>query len=117
MNNTNFVLVFIIIAFFAYRFYRFLSVKKKIPLLLKEGAIIVDVRSVAEFKSRCNPQSLNIPLDRISTDFSKLDKNKMIILCCASGARSSAALGILKKKGFNHIMNAGPWTNTLIQGA
>ena len=42
-----------------------------------------------------------------------LDRSKTIILCCASGTRSAAAMGILKKHGFENLLNAGPWTNTL----
>ncbi|MBP9680539.1 MAG: rhodanese-like domain-containing protein [Bacteriovorax sp.] len=114
MNNINYILVIVLIVFFSYRFYRFYSVKKKIPDLLSKGAIIVDVRSAGEFLGHSNPQSRNIPLDRLSEECSKLDKEKMIILCCASGARSAAAMGILKQKGFIHVMNAGPWTNTKV---
>ena len=41
----------------------------------------------------------------------ELDKNKPIVVCCASGARSEAALRILKQNGFAEVINAGPWTN------
>lgn len=102
-----------LIAFFAYRFYKFYSIKKMLPKLVEEGAIIVDVRSSTEFKSAANPKSINIPLDQINSGSKKLDKNKTIVVCCASGTRSGMALGILKKNGFKKVVNAGPWTNTM----
>ena len=112
--NFNLILLCVLIGFFGFKIYHSFSIKKKIPLLLKEGAIIVDVRTVGEYKGQANPESINIPLDRLSEECSKLDKNKTIILCCASGARSAAGLGILKKKGFQHLVNAGPWKNTIV---
>lgn len=83
-----------------------------IPELLKAGAIIVDVRSEAEFQSSHNPNSINIPLDRLNSDFHKIDKNKKVILCCASGSRSGIGLRILRSKGFE-VYNGGSWRQTL----
>jgi rhodanese-related sulfurtransferase len=103
----------VVVLFFGYRFYRFKMVKNKLPTLLKEGAILVDVRSMREFMGAHNPKSINIPIDELEKESQKLDKNKMIILCCASGTRSQMAVSILKKKGFQNVMNAGSWSNTL----
>ena len=103
----------LILGFFGYRFYRFKKIKKDIPELLKNGAILIDVRSKGEFASGHHPQSINIPLDSLNGESAKLDKTKTILLCCASGTRSGMAVGILKKNGFSHVLNAGPWTNTL----
>ena len=109
----QYLLPLIIIGFFAYRFYRFKKVKAEIPTLIQNGAILVDVRSPAEFASGHNPISINIPLDKLNDESKKLDKSKTILLCCASGTRSGMAVGILKKNGFSAVMNAGPWSNTL----
>lgn len=103
----------IIIGFFGHRFYRFKKIKKDIPELLKNGAILVDVRTKGEFASGHNPQSINIPIDSLISESAKLDKSKTILLCCASGTRSGMAVGILKKNGFSTVLNAGPWTNTI----
>lgn len=114
MDATNFILPTLIVGFFGYRFYKFYKTKKRLPTLLKEGAIIIDVRSPSEFKAGANPLSINIPLDQLNSESSKLDKTKTIILCCASGTRSGMAVGILKKNGFKHVINGGPWTNTIV---
>jgi phage shock protein E len=99
--------------FVAWRFLKFKKIKSMVPSLINDGAVVVDVRSPAEFRQGSRPGSINIPLDEISSRSSELDKTKTVILCCASGARSGRALGILKGVGFNHVVNAGPWTNTL----
>ncbi len=95
----------IIILFFGYRFYRFYAVKKKLPALLDQGAILIDVRSKGEYSQGHNPKSINIPLDQLNKESKKLDKTKTILLCCASGTRSGMAVGILKKNGFHNVMN------------
>lgn len=112
-NFQEFALPALIVAFFVWRIYRFKKIKKLVPGYLKQGAIIVDVRSNSEFSQGANAISLNIPLSELNSRAKEFDKEKIIILCCASGSRSSVALGILKKNGFKNVVNAGPWTNTI----
>ena len=78
--------------------------------LVKEGAIIVDVRSKGEYAGGHVKNSINIPVDQLSANLSRLkDKNKPIITCCASGMRSSSALTILKNAGYTQVYNGGGW--------
>lgn len=77
--------------------------------LIKDGAIIVDVRSTGEYASGHIKGSMNIPLDQLSGKINKLDKSKPIITCCASGMRSASAKGMLKSKGFTDVHNGGSW--------
>jgi rhodanese-related sulfurtransferase len=100
-------------AYLLVRYLRFKAARGRLPGLAQQGAIFVDVRTPAEFAAGNKPGSLNIPLDELAEKAAKLDKSKPIILSCASGARSGAAVGILKKLGFNNATNAGPWQNTL----
>jgi len=102
-----------IAAYLLFRHFRYKAVKGKLPGLAAEGAVFVDVRSPGEFASGSRPGSLNIPLDQIAKGAAALDKNKPVILCCASGARSGIAAGILRGLGFKNVTNAGPWQNTL----
>ena len=77
--------------------------------LVAEGALIVDVRSPAEFKGGHIKNSINIPLDTIPTQAAALKKhNKTIITCCRSGARSGMAVSALKTAGIT-AHNGGPW--------
>lgn len=80
--------------------------------LVKDGAIIVDVRSTGEFSSGHIVESINIPVDVLASNLNKLkDKNKVIITCCASGMRSAAAKGILKSNGYATVFNGGGWSS------
>ncbi len=78
--------------------------------LVKGGAIIIDVRTKAEFQGGHIKGSLNIPLDTIPNQLSKLNKEKTIITCCASGMRSAQAKSILKANGYTEVYNGGGWT-------
>ena len=81
-----------------------------IGALISNGATIVDVRTPAEFSRGHVKGSVNIPLDKLSGQSSKL-KGKTLILCCASGMRSGSAVSLLKSKGFETVYNGGSWTN------
>ena len=78
--------------------------------LVKQGAVVLDVRSNAEFSGGSIKNSINVPLNEIENHLSKLkDKDKCIICCCASGMRSGVAKGILKSKGYTNVHNGGGW--------
>ena len=100
-----------IVGFMLHRFFKMRRVRAQIPELLKSGAVIVDVRSAAEFSSGHAPQSINIPLDQIGKAKSKLDTEKPVVVCCASGTRSGMAVGMLKAQGFKTVLNAGSWSS------
>ncbi len=77
--------------------------------LVKNGAVIIDVRTKAEYQQGHVKGSMNIPLNNLSNHYSKLKKDKPIITCCASGMRSAQAKNILKANGFNEVYNGGGW--------
>ncbi len=76
--------------------------------LEKQGAMIIDVRSPAEFKGGHIKGSVNIPLPSLQANLSKVPKNKAIITCCASGMRSGSAKSLLKAAGYD-VHNGGGW--------
>jgi phage shock protein E len=78
--------------------------------LVNEGAIIVDVRSKGEFDGGHINGSVNIPVNELGGNLSKLkDKNKPVIVCCASGMRSAAAKKMLQANGYAAVYNGGGW--------
>jgi phage shock protein E len=80
--------------------------------LIKEGAIIIDVRSKGEFDGGHIKGSVNILLDHLNNSLSRLkDKSKPIITCCASGMRSASAKSLLKSNGYLHVYNGGGWNS------
>ncbi|MCX6188348.1 MAG: rhodanese-like domain-containing protein [Bacteroidetes bacterium] len=78
--------------------------------LVKQGAIILDVRTKGEYAGGHIKGSLNISVDALNSNLGKLkDKNKPIITCCASGMRSASAKSILKSNGYTQVHNGGSW--------
>ena len=76
--------------------------------MVKEGAKLVDVRSVAEFDSGHIPGAVNIPLSELGAKAGMLGaKDKPVVLYCASGTRSSMARSVLKARGFTQVFNLG----------
>lgn len=78
--------------------------------LVKDGAIIIDVRSKGEYSVGHILNALNIPVDTLKNNLNQLkDKNKPIITCCASGVRSGVAKKLLTSNGYAHVLNGGNW--------
>jgi rhodanese-related sulfurtransferase len=84
---------------------------KKVNLqeVISKGAVILDVRTKNEYQSGHLRNSINIPVDNLSQNLKKLNRNKPVITCCASGSRSSYARRILKSNGFEEVYNGGSW--------
>ncbi len=79
--------------------------------LLERGAVIVDVRTPAEFNSGHIKGAINLPLQTLTSNMGKLKKDKPVITCCASGMRSGSAKSILLSNGFKEVQNGGGWTS------
>jgi phage shock protein E len=85
--------------------------RKRMPALLKDGAMVIDVRSPGEFSTGNAVGSRNIPLGDLEQGTKDLDRDRWIIVCCASGTRSGMARRWLLKHGFRHVLNGGSWRN------
>jgi rhodanese-related sulfurtransferase len=77
--------------------------------VVSRGAVIMDVRTKREFQDGHIKSSVNIPLNNLKDQLSKLNKNKPVITCCASGSRSAVAKRILISAGFSEVHNGGSW--------
>ena len=81
---------------------------------IEAGAVIIDVRTPHEFDQGKIPGSINIPVDRISTQIDRIQKmNKPVILCCASGMRAGIAKSTLKRADIKDVYNGGGWQSLL----
>ena len=79
--------------------------------LMQQGAVIVDVRTSAEFSNSHISGAKNIPLQVLNGKIANLKKEgKPIITCCASGMRSGSATSLLKSNGIQSI-NGGAWNS------
>jgi len=78
---------------------------------LKNGAMVIDVRSPAEFEAGHLMQAHNMPLDRIEMVASSTvrDKNKSLLLHCSTGVRSGMAKKKLESLGFKNVFNLGSY--------
>ena len=76
---------------------------------LKRGALVVDVRTVEEFKAKSLTNVINIPLDEVKTKFPIIVTNKsdVVLLHCRSGRRSGIAVGQLQTLGYTNVFNIG----------
>jgi len=77
--------------------------------ILAGGATLVDVRTREEYAGGHIPGSINIPLNNLESNLSKIPKNKAVITCCASGMRSGSAKSLLASKGYKEVYNGGGW--------
>ena len=78
--------------------------------LVKDGAVILDVRTPGEYASGHIKGSINIPVDQLRNNLGKLkSKQTPIITCCASGMRSASAKSILASAGYEKVFNGGGW--------
>jgi len=84
---------------------------KHIQAYIDKNAIVLDVRTDAEYNEGHVENSLHIVLDTLEEEIEELKAlNKPIITCCRSGARSERAKDILVEHGIDAI-NGGPWQN------
>ena len=70
-------------------------------------ALLIDVRSPAEFASGFVEGAINLPLDRFVQAYETVapDKSRQIILYCQSGARSGQAVQFLAQQGYSKVVN------------
>ena len=80
--------------------------------LLKQGALVIDVRNPGEFNSGHVPGALNIPLGDLSSELPRCvpDRNKVLLLHCLSGARSGIARQQLRRMGYLNSFNMGSYS-------
>jgi len=80
-----------------------------IPGLIKDGAVVIDTRTVGEFSQGHVEGALNIPYNAIAAKIGAHteDKSRQIIVYCHSGARSGAAKRALVHAGYTNVVNGG----------
>lgn len=76
-------------------------------LINHEEAVVLDVRSMAEFKDGHIVNAVNIPLNGLGNNVKQLEKhrNRPIVIVCRSGSRSGTACSQLRKHGFENVKN------------
>ena len=83
--------------------------KREVERFLKNGAIILDVRTLKEYQTNHIEGSTHIPLNDLKNNVEALKAlNKPFVVCCESGVRSAKAAKFLN---LNNIQatNGGGW--------
>lgn len=81
--------------------------------LIKEGAILIDVRTLTEYNTKHIENAISIPLNEIDKNIKEQipNKNTKIILYCQSGKRSEEAQNKLINLGYKQVYNLGSINN------
>jgi phage shock protein E len=80
------------------------AIKEKI----QQGAVVIDVRTPAEFSAGHYPAAKNIPLQDLGGRVGELgDRKRAIVVYCASGIRSAQAAKLLTAAHFADVTDAG----------
>lgn len=87
------------------------SEKVDLKDVIAEGAFLVDVRTPAEFAAGHVKGSVNIPLDKVTSQLTKFANKNNIVVFCKSGGRSTMAKAILNNAGFKNVVNGKTWEN------
>ena len=81
--------------------------KDEINQYIKQGAVLVDVRSPQEYREGHLDGAILIPDYQIRRTVTRLIENKeqLIVVYCSTGHRSQEAQRILENMGYNNVYN------------
>ncbi len=78
-----------------------------VQLINREKAVLIDICEPGEFAAGHAIGAKNIPMGQLEDKLAATVKNKSlpVILICRSGARSSRALSVVKKLGYDNVQS------------
>ncbi len=100
-------------AFYLWKGVQNINGKELKSIVGKQGKYFIDVRTVGEYRGNHMKGFQNIPLNDLASKTNQLDKNREVIVICQSGMRSKQAAKMLKKLGFQHVINVSGGMNGL----
>lgn len=79
---------------------------------LKNGGLLIDVRSRSEYSSGHLPGAMNLPLDQLEAELPRRvpSKDQPLLLHCQSGMRSGTAKRKLAGMGYRNVFNLGSYS-------
>ena len=82
-------------------------IKDDLNSYIKQGAIIIDVRSPQEFREGHIDGAISIPDYQIKKEIERKipNKNEIIIVYCSTGHRSQKSKKILERLGYKNVYN------------
>ena len=84
-----------------------ISVQEFVELRQQEGdrIAVLDVREPGELSGGVIENSARIPLGQLTSRTGELDRDKLLVVHCKGGYRSSIATSLLRRAGFRDIAN------------
>ena len=76
-----------------------------VPELAELDFGVLDVREPGEVETGAIENSARIPLGQLTARMGELDRNKLLVVHCKGGYRSSIATSLLRRHGFRDIAN------------
>ena len=115
MSGTSWAFLAIVVALFLLKMFLGRPSDDQLSVMksaVESGGLLLDVRSPGEFSGQHLDGAINIPVGELSGRMGELgDKDRPVVVYCASGARSRAAMGILLDGGFEEVHDLGSWRN------
>jgi len=71
----------------------------------KDHIVVLDVREAGEVEADAMENSVRIPLGQLQDQTSELQRDKLLVVHCKGGYRSSIATSVLRRAGFRDIAN------------
>ena len=84
---------------------RDISVEQALKDWQNKSAIILDVRTSAEYAAGHIPGAKLIPLDELPKRINEVPTDTKVYVICRSGNRSNQAVGLLREKGYSNTYN------------
>jgi len=75
--------------------------------LVRDGAVLLDVRENSEWNTGHAPQAAHLPLARIAEASKKVRNGKQVVVVCRSGNRSRSATKALISMGYDAVNLSG----------
>jgi len=87
-------------------------------LMNRENALVLDVRDAAGYAAGHILGARNLPLAELDKRAGELDKykSKPVIVSCDTGNVSTRAVGLLKARGFTHVVSLAGGFRAWLQG-
>lgn len=107
-NDLFLAITTLVVIYMLYRQFAGKVAPEKARELVKGGARLVDVRTRAEFAAGHIEGAVNIPVGELGARLGEVgDREKPVVVYCASGMRSSSAAGALRGAGFLRVHDLG----------
>lgn len=89
---------------------------EQLQRLLREGAVIIDIRTRPEFEAGHIPGAMHVPMDDLLKHLPNIPKGRPLVTCNAEDALSASAAELLTAHGFKAV-DGGGWKrlSTLIK--